>query len=724
MQYHHGGSRMPPFARGGVNSRGYKQFYAPQQLPQPPPLPAAAPQPLPPKDRHEVLMEAGRLAAEYLVAKGVLPPASLQRHGVGGGGWVQLPPPLPAAQETPAFYDARNGRRLFDDDNSNPNTRSRRNRGGEYNNNDSSSYNGRRKRKHGAYNRYSDWGRDKGRSRVYLDSRSHEDDDEDEDGDGAPPGFRRERRGRGRFDDGRSSMSGVAGEGAASRMEATGESELEDTGSKVSSNSNFRKDVDALQEVESEGEVNTIHDDSNPPNSEVVEQGTNGESTSNNASSIVVEEAETKHLLVPSDDKVSDEKPDDSSVLKEKTEVDKDLTEKSEDDKTSDEKVPDVENNSHDDCNNLLNYCSFANVPTRPRSTLAHRNAAPAYREVVVAEQIDLVSSEDETHMGISVAEHGSSLTNAQEGNKDDIVCLEHTDTHTVCNQMVEPVSFPEEETQIGTDDLRGQNNIAQHCAVNETKEHNKLSPTATFQQNSLKQQVEVGMQIYNVDTPPLDEDFIASADKEKVVGALLLPSIRDEAVVTKEEENLGQSSSFKICDLNLVGSPEIAELRNDPSLGQLSMAGCLMEPLNQQQADFGTTMGNNASDTNMHAQIPLDRKVDEVIDIEDDSPIEAGACDTSKANVIYASGENVMNPTVNTDVLPCIQDGYNFAISDYLGADIPCYQSMQTDLHSGMSLNDSEGITVMDDTIYGSLSDIGFMEVWDQPPQNYEKFF
>ncbi|EAY94162.1 hypothetical protein OsI_15937 [Oryza sativa Indica Group] len=603
MQYHQGGSRMPPFARGGAYSRGYKQLYAPPQ------------QQPPPQDKHEVLMEAGRLAAEYLVAKGVLPPASLQRRGVGGGGWVQLPPPPPPPpppQGTLAFYGAQNGRRrLDDDDDGNPNPRSRRNRGGENNNDDSSSsYNGRGKRKFGAYSRHSDWGRDKGRSRGNSDSRSY--DDEDDDG---PPGYRRERRGGGRFDDAGSSMSGVA----ASKTEAMGESELEDTGSKVGSSSNFRKDVDPPQEVEGVDKLNKINEESNPSNSEVVEQMTNGESTSNNASCIVIDEEQTKakYLPVPSDDKVSDEKPDDSSVLNEKIEDDETLAEKAEDDKTSDERVPD-----------------------------------------------------------------GGA------------------------------VRFQTEETQIGTDDLRGQKNIEQHYAVHESREENMLPPKVGVQQ-----QVEEGMQIYNVDTPPQDEDLIASADKEKVAGVALLPSIKAEAVVAKEEDKFGQSSSFKICDLNLVGSPEVAELRNDPGLGQFSTAGCSMEPQNQQQ-EFRNT-GNSADDTNMHAQIPLHNKVVQVIDLEDDSPIEAGACDTSKAKE-----ENMANPAVTTDVLPGIQDGYNFAISDYLGADIPCYQPMQTDLPNGMSLSDSEGITVMDDSIYGSLSDIGFMEVWDQQPQDYEKFF
>lgn len=108
------------------------------------------------------------------------------------------------------------------------------------------------------------------------------------------------------------------------------------------------------------------------------------------------------------------------------------------------------------------------------------------------------------------------------------------------------------------------------------------------------------------------------------------------------------------------------------------------------------------------------------------------------------------MNPPTNTDALHGIQDGYTLAISDYLGADMPCYQAIQTDLQAGMDLNGSEvrfptifghhiyiyavnfrvrfclicvicngvltsffllflqNITVMDDSIYGSLGDIG----------------
>ena len=73
--------------------------------------------------------------------------------------------------------------------------------------------------------------------------------------------------------------------------------------------------------------------------------------------------------------------------------------------------------------------------------------------------------------------------------------------------------------------------------------------------------QVEKGIQIYNLDTQPQDEVLIDPPDKGKTVDSELLPNIKAEDAVTMEEEKLGQSSSFKIRDLNLVGSPEVADM-------------------------------------------------------------------------------------------------------------------------------------------------------------------
>ncbi|OQU81597.1 hypothetical protein SORBI_3006G082400 [Sorghum bicolor] len=677
-------------------------------------------------------MEAGRLAAEYLVAKGVLPPGSLQQRGgtAVAGGWGQLlpppppPPPLPLSvtQEAPAYYGARNGRRQVDEERGIRNARSRRNRGGDYSSSNSSNYNGRGKRKFGADNKYSDWTKDRGRNRRYSDIQSY--DDEDEDG---APGFKRERRSGGGIDEVGSSVSGVAGEGPSSKVEAMGESELEDTGSKASSNSNAQQKADALQEVEDENEANKMQENSVVSNSDVVEQGLNGEDNSNNGSSDGVQGAETKHLPVSSGEKVSDGRPEDIGVLNDKVEGGSTLHEKAEDDTTSEE-VSVVENNLPNDARNLLNYCSFARVPTRPRSVLANRNVGPAQREIVVSEQVNPVIAEEMAQMAMDGEANTNSVTSIEEDSKDELVGQdqEHAEQSTICNQVEESVTFHEKETQGETEEMEEQKNIPRHNEVEDNKETNELSPTFASCQNNFNLQVEKGIQIYNLDTPPQDEVLIDPPNKGKTVDSELLPNIKAEHAVTMEEEKLGQSSSFKIRDLNLVGSPEVADMRGDPRLGQNSTAGCSVGLQDNQQVDFGTAFGNNPSNTDTCAPFLLGNKAVQVIDIEDDSPNEAGACDTSKSKgeMVYSSMEGMMNPPANTDALHGIQDGYGLAISDYLGADMSCYQSMQTELQDGMDLNGSEGITVMDDPIYSSLGDIGFMEVWDQQPQDYEKFF
>ncbi|KAJ1271017.1 hypothetical protein BS78_06G096500 [Paspalum vaginatum] len=675
-------------------------------------------------------MEAGRLAAEYLVAKGVLPPGSLQQRGgaLGAVGWGQLPPPpppppppRPAGQEAPAYYDARNGRRQVDDDCGTRNARSRRSRSGDYSSGNNSNYNVRGKRKFGTDSRNSEWGRDRGRSRRYPNSRNYDDDDED-----GAPGFKRERRSSGGIDEVGSSVSGVVGEGPSSKVEAMGESELEDTGSKASSNSNVNQKADASQVVEDENEANKMQEGSVVSNSEVVDQALNGEGNSNNDSSDAAQEAETEHLPVASGEKVSDGKSEDNAILTDKVEDDKTLHDNTEDGMTSDE-VSIMENNFPNDSRNLLNYCNFARVPTRPRSVLANRNAGPAQREIAVPEQVDLVAAEEICQMATDGEAKPNSITGIQEDSKDEPVGQGHAEQSITCNQVVESVTFHEKETQVETEEGEEQKNIPQHYGDGDSKEPNELSPTFASCQNNFNLQVEKGIHIYNLDTPPQDEALIDPSDKGRTVDSELLNNVKAEDAVTMEEEKLGQSSSFKIRDLNLVGSPEVADMRADPRLGQSSTAGCSVERQDNQPVDFATTLGNDRSSTDTYASFPLGNKAVQVIDIEDDSPIEAGACDTLKAKgeMAYSSMENMMNPPANTDALHGIQDGYSLAISDYLGADMPCYQSIQTDLQAGMDLNGSEGIAAMDDPIYSSLSDIGgFIEVWDQQPPDYEKFF
>ncbi|KAF0932238.1 hypothetical protein E2562_008744 [Oryza meyeriana var. granulata] len=803
MQYHHR-SRLPPpppppFGRGGGGGTGYPRGHR-QLYGAPPPLLAAAP---PPQQRkYEVLMEAGRLAAEYLVAKGVLPPSSLQRSG--GGAWT-APAPLPAAaaaaapppqqqREDPPFY----GRRRYDDEYSNnPGSRLRRNSSSSSSSSSrddysSGSYNGRGKRKYGDYRRgYSDWGRErereKERGRPGSNGRRYEEND-DEDG---APGFRRERRGSGGNDDVRSSAAEVYREATPLMGKEIVDLEMNGTESKAVNSSSDVKEVNAPQMVQSENEEGEMEEDgmvlSLEP--EVVELGMDTNDDVNNASVGVDMETELQHL---SDGKVPDEKAgDDDKVLVESA---------------LDAEATNSENNLHGDERNLLKYCDYAKAPTKRRSSRAQRNATSVQREPAVPETTDRVSFGEASQMVPDEAANESAMTILKSENREDQIYQENGDFSTSCNEKLEPILLEDNKESTVTANIIEEKNDAQLHVVEESKEEinvsalaptnkdslmqetdlspltashkdslvqDNLSPLTDSHKNSLIEETEpplthshedslveetnlsslttshkdslmqetdlsqtlsshennLNLQFRegcDIDMLPQDVDSIELSDQRKTVSGELFSNVGAGAASDMKEENLEQSSPFKICDQNLVCGTEVSAIHNNP-LAQCSAEESCTESHRKQQQDFVTTSSDVAGGANNICQLPLDNKGVEVIDIEDDTPIEVGGFDSSKtkSEMICSSMDNMMDPVVHSGDLPGIQDGYNLAISDYLGADIPCYPSMQSDLHAGIGGNDSEGITVMDDPIYGSLTDIGFMDVWGQPThEEYDKFF
>ncbi|XP_062219276.1 uncharacterized protein LOC133919061 isoform X2 [Phragmites australis] len=476
MQYNHR-SRLPPpppppFGRGGGFPRGHKQLYAP-----PPP-----PAPLPPQRKYEVLMEAGRLAAEYLVSKGVLPPAALQRGAGSAGAWAapSLPPPPPPLpqQETPAFY----GRRRYEDEyNDNPSARPRRtdvtssitSSRDDYS---SGSYNGRGKRKYADYRRgYSDSGRDREKETGMAFSNGRRD-EEDEDEDGAP-GFKRERRGSRGSDEVRSSVTEAVREETPLMTKAVGEFDMEDTKSKfVSSVEDVQKDADAVPEVQDENEEGEMDNCSLVLNSEseVVMQAIDADD--NNASTGIME-LEPKHLpdgKVPYEKGEDDEKVSDEAAL---------------DHNTFDVEVTNVENNMCDDRRNLLHYCGFARAPTRPRSVRAHRNAASIPGETSVAETVDLVSSGQASQPVIDESAKEISLTNIQSENGEDQICQVNSNCSVVCDEPMEPMLLQENGTSVVTENMREEKGDPQLHVVQEYKEETNLSPLAASHKDSLPQE-------------------------------------------------------------------------------------------------------------------------------------------------------------------------------------------------------------------------------------------
>ncbi|KAF7084489.1 hypothetical protein CFC21_088099 [Triticum aestivum] len=783
MQYHHR-SRLPPpppppFGRGSgaVYPGGHKQLYAPQTPPRPPLL-------APPHRRYEVLMEAGRLAAEYLVSTGVLPPSSLQRGG--GDPWAVPPPPLPQPrQEPPAFYDWR---RYDDVYSNNPGTRPRRNSSitscctnrDDYSN--GGSYNGRWKRKYGEYRMgYPGRGREREEERARSNSNGRRyEEDKDEDG---APGFQRDRRSSVENDESRRCVTDEVKEAAPFMEKAVGQLEMKDTGL----NADVRKNADALLELQAENEGEMKE---NKILSSELEMDPNGDV--NNTSIVVVMEADAK--LLPDGKVVGEKAEDNNKVLCDRIALNDDM------------KI--LENGLHVDRRSLLKHYDFAKAPTKPSSCHAHRK--------LVTETVDLVSSREGSQMVADEAANERSLTNIQPYNREDQIYQESTVSKTAYKEItMEPMLLQENKTLVVTENMREYKNDAQLHVVQEYKEeqdvssltisqkhnlmqendlsplsasrkgglmqetnlstltgtqedimiedanlsplpdaHNdsliaetNLSPMAdahndslieesdqspstashevtlmqetditqslSLHKNNLNLQFKKGAQICDTEIVPKEVGLFEFSDQKNIVGADLFCNAGAETIIQmEEEEKLDQSSSFR--------TP------NNPGFGQHSARGYSVEPHKQLQEDFGANVGDIVGGTNNLCQVSLDNNSVQVFDIEDDMPIEGAGFDSSKAKneMICSSMDVIMHPGIHTDDLPVIEDGYNLALSDYLAADIPCYTSLRPDLQAGICTNDSEGIPVMDDPIYGSLTDIGFMDVWSQPAEDFEKFF
>lgn len=179
------------------------------------------------------------------------------------------------------------------------------------------------------------------------------------------------------------------------------------------------------------------------------------------------------------------------------------------------------------------------------------------------------------------------------------------------------------------------------------------------------------------------------------------------ESTVEQGEEKQLFSSSFKICDLNLMGAPDMHE--NHVS-GLLYPS--ISAPTKSAAVHVDLSMNNNYSLNSGYNDRGAPRKDIEIIDLEGASMPEVRSIDTSTRNMdgdITNMG-SFQNNSQNCNDNPDGQDGYGFMISELLGNDAPNCSSVQPDMNSlnnDMGLHHGEGIFSEDDQIYMSLGEI-----------------
>ncbi|XP_020583777.1 uncharacterized protein At4g26450 isoform X2 [Phalaenopsis equestris] len=569
----------------------------------------------------DILMEAGRLAAEYLVSRGVIPPEHLLRKFPNGSppGFERQAREIPPPPEVRTSALARLGQR-FDDEGRFDYRRREKSR-----------------KRVGPYSRVydSDWSRENGKSRNWTErGRSYSDlaDKDDE----FPSDVMRTKRKV--YTVIRSSVSRVSADEQPTRSESVSEKEnyelADDNWSKVSSSST-KKDA---QPDADEGSSKGV-DEVRVSSSEITEE----------VKSERIDEPKKKESMEEDIDAKPCEEEGDAAMK---------------------------------DCKDLLKLCSFTKVPTKPRSSLA--NKSPKIQHDPDAEMSDAIGNAGEEGCkelnGDNIG-HSEVQTSENHSHQSDISLEEVADSQ---NELFQSPPDPAICTE-----FNGKHDTGFQDDCDESKQNDNSASSLA------PDTIEHTESTFLDGKGARDEEMDPESDGNGLDSTAFTPKGNRESVVMLEEEEIRPetAASFKICDLNLTGSPELSEIPGGPSMDHPAV------PITEKgiSADLSISMRNavNARDNN---QVSGPNKVIPVIDLEEDSHAEINAFDSSKhkGDISFPGLENVLNQTTHADDIPGIQDGYSLEFSEFLGTDMSGCASAQGDLNDmqpGMGLHGAEDL-------------------------------
>ncbi|XP_073133281.1 uncharacterized protein At4g26450 [Henckelia pumila] len=196
-----------------------------------------------------------------------------------------------------------------------------------------------------------------------------------------------------------------------------------------------------------------------------------------------------------------------------------------------------------------------------------------------------------------------------------------------------------------------------------------------------------------------------------------------------KNRDESCEFTGFKTCDLNLSGTCDASE--NDNAERVLLFPSVIETEKEAAPVDFGLSMNNSSNVPNKNAKLGMNNNNIEVIDLEIDSGQEDNIFShpEKRADSVFTDLDSFPNNLHNANEIPDVQDGYGLMFSDLLGNHSPHSSSVPTDLnslHSEIGLPNGEGILGDDDSIYMALGEIpiSFLRNWEQPTQDYGKPF
>ncbi|XP_059277378.1 uncharacterized protein At4g26450-like [Lycium ferocissimum] len=216
--------------------------------------------------------------------------------------------------------------------------------------------------------------------------------------------------------------------------------------------------------------------------------------------------------------------------------------------------------------------------------------------------------------------------------------------------------------------------------------------------------------------------------DEKKLVDVPLITKSDMEPGTDFTEKQLFPGS-LKTCDLNLLEASDVNETQNaDPVHIFPGITGSVKQ---EAPVDFDLTISNNCDTASKYAKSGFDDIDIEVIDLENDFEQEDKALNNpeTRSEVVFTGSDGFSNNPHGTDNIPDVHDGYGLMISELLGNDIPSCSSVpenMSSLHSDMGLHNGEGMLGDDDSIYMSLGEIpiSLLRAWEQQTQEFGKPF
>lgn len=644
----------------------------------PPPKPHTVP--VPPPRKADILMEAGRLATEYLVSQGVLPPSVLSERWVNGGSKNDhlMEFQLTADGRTSALARLGNGV--------------------------PEGFRNRPRRRMGPVRDYSyEWGRDNTKTASFLEKPQNSP-DMDPENDLAFVQLSREER-KSDVDSSGGGVSKVTDDKVPSDT-VPHDYEFSDILGSRPSSSATENDVQLAADPEfsnASGEMKLF--------SMEIDKGKDITDSDNSEKQNVLEDLSMHVQQMESD--IANKDGNDllklCSFAKVPTRTRSSLTVKG-------SKIEDAEETAHDTplggptvskenpSENLLNFM-LSNETKDSKCLDSEVSRDPSPRTVGVVGVLDspVVVKKDECagpqsllDRSVKEQESGQVLSefgrlNSMVKNGSDKRALQDVETREGSKRPREWIST----VVAGNDDYFHLNNFTSN-------------PSLTHQSNAPAEVVEI-------------------VDKEKLFNVSLLPRSESEPGIEPKEEKQLFPHSFRICDLNLMESSDMTGTHDSDSVYGLPST---MEANKRLQVDVDLSMSNSCTRSDDYNSCATDANDTEVVDVEDDSAKKEGDLDTSekKTGTAHSSLEDFQNHMDSTGDLPDAQDGYGLMISELLGNDISSCSSVPADitgLHNEMGLHNGAEI-LDDDPIYLTLGEIpiSFLGGWEQPPQPFEKPF